>query len=139
MSKWDEIFGRKFKAMFSGSEPLGNDSSTARQVAHTTFRLFKNNCLVLPWVREKDEIEGAVEGARADLLRSWRVYQSGLGSKREAVRAEADWLAVLAGFRRNVADLNRRIAAYNLKAPSAQFRKAPLDAEREINRLRYER
>ncbi|HZI17078.1 MAG TPA: hypothetical protein VEY09_00645 [Pyrinomonadaceae bacterium] len=132
MGKWDDIFGRKLGGAFEGGPGRG---AVVRRVAHTTFRLFKNNCLALPWVRQREEIEGAVEGARADLLRSWNVYRSRPRSRGEVGRAEDDWRHALADFRRHVSDLNRRIAAYNLKAPSAQFRRAPLDAEREIDRL----
>jgi len=136
MGKWEDIFGKGIGGAAGGR--VGHDS-VVRQVARTTFRLFKNNCLTLPWVSQQEEIEGAVEGARADLLRSWNVYQSRLKSRRDAPRAEDDWRHAQADFRRHVSDLNRRIAAYNLKAPSAQFRKAPLDAEREFGRLPRER
>jgi hypothetical protein len=136
MGKREDIFGRKLGDKL-GKQP-GRESAV-RQIARSTFRLFKNNCLALPWVRQQEEIDGAVAGARADLLRSWNVYQSRLKSRRDAARAEDDWRHTLAGFRRRVADLNRRIAAHNLKAPSAQFRRAPLDAESEISRLSRER
>jgi acyl carrier protein phosphodiesterase len=136
MGKWEDIFGRKCGG---GHERQAGQHSAARRVAQTTFRLFKNNCLALPWVRQQEEIDGAVAGARADLLRSWNVYQSRLKSRHDAARAEDDWRHMLANFRRHVADLNRRIAAYNLKAPSAQFRRAPLDAEGEIGRLSRDR
>jgi len=149
MSKWETFLGRIFRVAF-GRGVIGRlraapkpssacVESLAGQVARSTFRIFKNNCHVLPWVEQGEELKAATDGARADLLRSWNVYRDGLTSKRSAVRAEADWRQVLNDFRRHVADLNRRIAAYNLKAPSASFRKSPLDAEREISKvMRYE-
>jgi hypothetical protein len=143
--KWEEIFGRMFRGAFKRGT-LGvsriaprrtrvSADSLAEQVARSTFRIFKNNLLALPWIKEGDELSAAVDGARADLLRSWNAHRESLKSKRAAVRAEADWRRVLSDFRRHVADINRRIAAYNLKAPSAAFRKSPVDAEREINRI----
>ena len=150
MSKWDEIFGRIFKGAFGrGNGAIGGlraAPKTARaradflagQVARSTFRIFKNNLLALPWIEHGEELDASVDGARADLMRSWNVYRDGLKSKRTAARAEADWLQALLAFRRQAADLNRRIAAYNLKAPSAAFRKSPLDAEREVGRLMRE-
>jgi hypothetical protein len=137
MSKWDEIFGRGFKGARgggAGAPSAGDGASVVRQVARTTFRLFKNNCFVLPWIREREELDASINGARADLLRSWNVYQSGLKSRRGAARAEADWRRVQSDFRRHIADLNRRIAAYNLRAPSAAFRKSPLDPDGELRK-----
>jgi hypothetical protein len=113
----------------AGAEPF------ASRFERAGVRLFKNNCLVLPWVREREEIEASVQGARADLLRSWNVYRDRVGSPRTAAQAESDWRRAVGAFRRQTADLNRRIAAYNLKAPSAAFRKSPIDADREINRI----
>ena len=147
MGMWDDFFGRKFRAAFGSGPaergpawprpPLGAvGPSQANRAARSPLRLFKNNCLTLPWIREKEELDASVQGARADLMRSWNVYRDALKSGRSVARAEDDWRQVLSAFRRHVADLNRRIAAYNLKAPSANFRRPPLDAEREISRLR---
>lgn len=147
MSKWDGIFGRIFRGAFGrGRGTLGGLRAApkltharadflAGQVARTTFRIFKNNLLALPWIEHGEELNATIDGARADLMRSWNVYRDGVKSKRTAARAEADWLQALSAFRRQTADLNRRIAAYNLKAPSAAFRKSPLDAEREIGKV----
>src|SRR5205085_8370690 len=109
--------------------------TVAGQVARSTFRIFRNNLLALPWIRECEELDESVAGARADLLRSWNVYREGAKSKRSTAQAEDDCRRVVGDFRRQVADLNRRIAAYNLKAPSETFRKSPLDAERELGRV----
>ena len=145
MSRWENLFGRLGRALLRGgargqleqnfvARPRG-DSFTG-QAARVAFRLFKDNCVRLPWIEEGASIDAAVDGARADLLRSWNVYRSSLRTRRGAALAEGDWQQVLTSFRRHVADLNRRIAAYNLKAPSAKFRRPPLDPEREISRLR---
>ena len=150
MSKWDGLLGRIFRGAFrrgaarglSAAAPKltrgGGGEVLAGHVARSTLRIFKNNLLALPWIRQGEELDASTHGARADLLRSWNVYRDGLRSKRTAARAEADWLQALAAFRRQASDLNRRIAAYNLKAPSATFRKSPLDAEREIGKVMRE-
>jgi hypothetical protein len=146
MSKWENLFGRLGRALLRGGArgqfqrnfvaPRPRGDSFAGQAARVAFRLFKDNCVTLPWIEEGAAIDAAVDGARADLLRSWNVYRSSRGSRRGAALAEGDWQQVLTSFRRHVADLNRRIAAYNLKAPSAKFRRPPLDAERELSRLK---
>jgi hypothetical protein len=143
--KWEEFFGRVFRGGLrrgaqgaAGASPKlarGGADFIAGQVARTTFRIFKNNLLALPWIKEGEELSGALDGARADLLRSRNAYHESLRSRRGAARAEADWRRATEEFRRQMADLNRRLAAYNLKAPSNAFRKSPVDADREINRV----
>ena len=144
--KWEEIFGWVFRGGLrrgapgaaAGAAPKlarGGADFIAGQVARTTFRIFKNNLLALPWIKDGEELSAALDGARADLLRSRNAYRESLKSRRPASRAEADWRRVTENFRRQVADLNRRIAAYNLKAPSPAFRKSPVNADREIARL----
>ena len=138
MSKWDDFFVQKFNIAFgrggAGREPARGDSLVG-QVARSTFRLIHSNLSAPPLAREREELDAAVEGARADLLRSWNAHQESLKRARAAAQAEADWRRVVADFRRRVADLNRRIAAYNLKAPSARFRRPPVDPEKEITEV----
>jgi hypothetical protein len=141
--KWEEIFGWVFRGgLRRGGIPRAAAGAThagrdliAGQVARTTLRIFKNNLLALPWIREGEELRASLDGARADLLRSRNAYRESLKSRRSSGRAEADWRRVTEDFRRQVADLNRRIAAYNLKAPSPAFRKSPVDPDREIGRI----
>ena len=143
--KWEQIFGWVFRGGLrrgggvapraaAGAAQAGRDL-LAGQVARTTLRIFKNNLLALPWIREGEELGAALDGARADLQRSRNAYRESVKSRRSAGRAEADWRRVTEDFRRQIADLNRRIAAYNLKAPSPAFRKSPVDADREIGRI----
>jgi hypothetical protein len=140
MSKWDDFFIQKFNSTFGRA---GSDRSRGREdadsgagrVVRSTFQLIKSNLPTPPWAREREELDAAVDGARADLLRSWNAYQESLKRARAAAQSEADWQRVLGDFRRHVADLNRRIAAYNLTAPSATHRRPPVDADMEISRV----
>jgi hypothetical protein len=136
MSKWDDFFIQKFNSAFTRPRRTGpQPGDLAGQVVRSTFRLIKSNLAAPPWVREREELDAAVEGARADLLRSWNAHQESLKRARAGAQAEADWRRVLGDFRRHVADLNRRIAAHNLTAPSGRHRRPPVDAEREISQL----
>jgi hypothetical protein len=145
MSRWEEIFARIFRGGLRRGTSVGlraapegarsHVEAVAGQVARSTFRIFRNNLLALPWIREWEELDAASDGARADLLRSWNAYRESAKSRRSSAQADADWRRVVGDFRRHVADLNRRIAAYNLKAPSQTFCKSPLDAEREIRQV----
>lgn len=144
MSKWDDFFIRKFNSAFGrgAARPPGREHADgdlrAGQVVRSTFQLIRSNLPAPPWVREREELDAAVEGARADLLRSWNAHQESLKRARGAAQAESDWRRVLGDFRRHVADLNRRIAAHNLKAPSAKSRRPPVDAELEISRIQVD-
>lgn len=143
--KWEEFLGWVFRGGLRRGTPgavaaapklaRGGADFIAGQVARTTFRIFKNNLLALPWIKDGEELSAALDGARADLLRSRNAYRESIKSRRAAARAEADWRRATEDFRRHVADLNRRLAAYNLKAPSNAFRKSPVDADREIVRV----
>jgi hypothetical protein len=143
--KWEEFFGWIFRGGLrrgaqeaAGAPPKrarGGADLLAGQVARTTFRIFKNNLLALPWIKDGEELSAALDGARADLLRSRNAYRESLKSRRATARAEADWRRATEDFRRQIAGLNRRRAAYNLKAPSNAFRKSPVDADREISRV----
>lgn len=145
MSNWDKLVEKKIsEAMKEGAfdnlagkgEPINLDENPFEDPSmRATFRLLKNNHFTLPWIEEQREIESAIESLRADLARSWAVYHENRNSRRRNAHAEGDWQHALVAFRRQVAALNRRIAAYNLKAPSAVFHRLPLDSEREINKL----
>jgi hypothetical protein len=131
MSKWDDYFIKKFNNAFGRGDAARRDAALG-EAARSTFRLIKSNLAAPPWVRERAELDAAVEGARADLLRSWNAHQESLKRARAAAQAEDDWRRVLGDFRRHVSDLNRRIAAHNLKAPAGRHRRPPVDAEQEI-------
>jgi hypothetical protein len=137
MSKWDDFFVQKFNSAFGRGDAEKRDGAggdtTLGQVARSTFRLIKSNVAAPPWAHERAELDAAVEGARADLLRSWNAHQESRKRARAVAQAEEDWRRVLGDFRRHVADLNRRIAAHNLKAPSG--RRPPVDAEQEISQV----
>jgi hypothetical protein len=79
------------------------------------YRLLRNNGYAPPWIEEGKEIEAELRRIRAALT----------------LDAEA-----IGRFRREAAALNRRIALYNLKAPTSSAHKSYVDAEREIAALR---
>ncbi|HKG13006.1 MAG TPA: hypothetical protein VKB12_06695, partial [Pyrinomonadaceae bacterium] len=114
MSRWEQIFARIFRGGLRRGAGVGLRASAppsartvaesvAGQVARSTFRIFRNNLLALPWIRECEELDESVAGARADLLRSWNAYSESAKSKRTASQAEDDWSRVVGDFRRQVA------------------------------------
>ena len=92
------------------------------RMAHHLLRV---NGFAPPWIEEACEIDRASLKLRADLEDARR---------RNAV-ASPSWQRALDGFRKQARELNSRILTYNLKSPSPQFHKLPLDVEAEIRAL----
>jgi DnaJ homolog subfamily C member 28 len=143
MYKWEAIVERKIReAMEEGAFqnlegagkplPLEEDpfeNPTMRQ-AH---RLLRHNGFSLPWIEERKELQAAVEKLRGDFTRCAGKYCRATADHPSALRDED--AQVLGEFRRQVRELNRRIAVFNLKSPSTRFHLALLDAEGEIGKL----
>jgi DnaJ family protein C protein 28 len=147
MPKWDDLVEKKIKdAMKEGvfdnlpgyGQPLRLEENPFEDpTMRTAHRLLRSNGFSLPWIEERKEIESAIETARAVLARSWAKCGDARMSRRRARDAqhEADWEHELNFFRRRVVDINRRIASFNLKAPSEAFQRMPLDVEYEIQKV----
>jgi len=88
-------------------------------MAHHLLRV---NGFAPPWIEEAREIENVSSMLRTGLEDARR---------RHAVTSPS-WQRALDGFRSEARQLNSRILSYNLKSPSRQFHKLPLDIEAEI-------
>lgn len=146
MAKWDDLVEKKIKdAMKEGAfdnlagrgQPLRLEENPFEDPSmRTAHRLLRNNGFSLPWIEERKEIESAIETARVNLARSWTNYSDARRSRnRRTSQPEGDWQHELNFFRRRILDLNRRIASFNLKAPSEAFQRMPLDVEHEIQKV----
>ena len=89
------------------------------RMAHHLLRV---NGFAPPWIEEACEIDRTSLRLRADLEDARR---------RNAVTSPS-WQRALDGFRKQARELNSLILTYNLKSPSPQFHKLPLDVEAEI-------
>jgi hypothetical protein len=117
MDAWRLIAERKieeamaegaFEDLAGSGRPLSLDDDPfvdpSLRMAH---RLLKNNGFAPAWILEGKEIEEAIHGAVAEWERAF--------SEQEKERAQA-----------KVRELNRRIANFNLQAPSPLFQKLPV-------------
>ncbi len=77
----------------------------------TVHRLLRNAGFAPAWLEERKDIDAEFERARATL-----------------VRANQE-------FRQTVAEINRRVRIYNLKAPAVVFHRKTIDAEALIREL----
>ena len=99
------------------------------------YRLLRNNGFTLPWIQEQKEIAAEGERLRAELARAWaRAERARLGGA-DRWQSELRWRKATSAFRRQLAELNERIRRYNFQIPSDRFRRALLDAERELERI----
>jgi hypothetical protein len=125
LDKWESIAERKIREAIEAGQfdnlqskgrpiDLDIDPDPSLWMAHHLLRV---NGFAPAWIEKSKDIDAAVSRFRAD-LRSAR--------RRPAAIDE---------LRNRAAEINRRILTYNLKSPSAQFHKWPLDIEAEIRRL----
>ena len=123
MDKWENIAERKIReAMSEGAfdnltgkgRPLNLEENPyedpSLRMAH---RLLRNNGFAPAWVEEAKDLEHEIDVACREF----------------AAHGSPD------RFREQIAAINRRILAHNLKTPSVLFHMLPIDAEAEIRRL----
>lgn len=122
MDQWESIAERKIRAAIEAGEfdnlpnkgksiTLDVDPDPNLWMAHHLLRV---NGFAPSWIEESKELDAAVSRFRADL------------------RKARDCSTSMDEFRSRAAELNRRILTYNLKCPSPQVHKWPLDGEAQI-------
>lgn len=90
-------------------------------------RLLRNAGFAPAWIEERKDIDVELEAARIKLSRAWALF--GKGGK---APSDMEWERIVVDVREKVAELNKRISIYNLKAPAAVFHRKRIDAEKLI-------
>ena len=90
-------------------------------------RLLRDAGFAPAWIEERKDIDAELELAQTKLSRAW-----GLFGENGKAPSEAEWLRSVKEFRERVAELNRRVGIYNLKAPGAVFQRKHVDVEKLI-------
>ncbi|MGD8457241.1 MAG: DUF1992 domain-containing protein [Anaerolineales bacterium] len=100
------------------------------------FSMLKNEGFVLPWMEKRNDIEKELAAARKILARArtWRQEKMEGGSDSSFI--DAEWESAQARFRQKIANLNKRIANYNLEVPALVFQRAKVDVEKEIEEIK---
>jgi hypothetical protein len=76
-----------------------------------------------------------LEAARISLARNWRILLNARDTQHHRpTQARCD--KAVESFRTKVAELNRRINGWNLKAPAAGFQRKRIDVDREIDLIK---
>ena len=90
-------------------------------------RLLRNAGFAPAWIEERKDIDAEFEAVRTKLSRAWALF--GKGGK---APSDAEWERIVREFREKIAELNKRISMYNLKAPGAAFHRRRIDGEKLI-------
>jgi DnaJ family protein C protein 28 len=101
----------------------------------TAHRLLRNAGFAPAWIEDRKDIDAELVAARVSLARTWTVLQNARNTEHEN-SAIIRWENALASFRKKVEELNRRISAWNLKAPAVGFQRKRIDIEVELRLVR---
>jgi DnaJ family protein C protein 28 len=100
----------------------------------TAHRLLRNAGFAPAWIEQRKDIDAELAAARSDLARAGTVLQNARRTEHER-SATVRWEKAVDSFRNKVNELNRRINAWNLKAPGVGFHRKRIDIEQEIERI----
>jgi len=100
----------------------------------TAHRMLRNAGFAPAWIEERKDIDAELAAARSNLARVWTVRNNARNTEHET-SATLRWEKGLVTFREKVDELNRRINAWNLKAPAIGFQRKRIDVEAEIKSL----
>lgn len=141
MKNWESLIDQKIReAMEQGEfddlagkgEPVDlSENPFEDPEMRLAHRMLRSAGFAPSWIEERRDIDSELEVARNQLARAWVILQKAQGTENER-GARARWEKAVNSFRQKTTDLNRRIAAWNLKVPSPGFQRKMIDAEREI-------
>ena len=100
--------------------------------------LLKSNDALPAWIEDDRALREKVAAARDALRRAYRWRQRRLATSddpAERRRVEQAWLRARAQFEQAVAEINRDIFHFNLRAPSPAVQRLPLRLQEEYERL----
>ena len=101
------------------------------------FRIMREHGFAPEWIELHKEIGAELRTAREAVLRSWTWCQERRPGAREAQRryVDAEWQRARATFAASLAELNAKIADFNLKVPIPGLQKLKLDLAGELAAL----
>jgi DnaJ family protein C protein 28 len=151
---WDRIIEEKireaqaegkFKNLPGEGRPLNLDDDPFEDAEWwTANRLLKNSGFRPDWLEDDVELRAKLTQARRALRRTqaWRLEQlAALGERNDAEALlqrnyiEDEWARGQARFRAGIAEINKGIAALNLKVPSDRLHRRILDVEAELQKV----
>ena len=121
----------EFDDLAGAGEPIDlNENPFVPPDMRTVNRLMRNAGFAPAWIEERKDIDAAFVEAKAKLVRASEIY-----SREGDLNKSPEWARAVREFRETVAELNRRIKFYNLKAPAVGFHRRVIDAEEIVGSL----
>jgi len=99
------------------------------------FKMLKSSGHTLPWIEARQAIEAEFDTAQKSLTRTWAWRRAALDQNQSNPTVEEEWQRAVTGFKEKIANLNKRIFAYNLQVPAAPFKRRQINLDREIERI----
>ena len=146
MSKWSSMMDDLIdEAMSEGyfdnlpgqGKPLKLNKNPYGRESELAFELLKHNEYTLPWIAERSQLLTEIEELREEISRIWTEYsQDYQASRDEVVQAglKVAWAKQLDSWREQIAALNNRIDATNLKQPGERLEIYKLTLGTELKR-----
>ena len=145
MDRWESLIDKKIREAMEAGE-FDNLAGTGQPIDlsenpyedpdwRTAHRLLRNAGFAPSWIEERKDIDAELEAARIVLARAWMVLRNARDTRHEA-SARSRWEKAESRFRLTLAELNRRIDAWNLKTPALAFQRNRIDVEREVDRIK---
>jgi len=145
MDRWESLIDKKIREAIEACE-FDNLAGAGQPIDlsenpyedpdwRTAHRLLRNAGFAPSWIEERKDIDAELGAARIILARTSSILRNARGTRHEQSASER-WTKAEVQFRAAIAELNRRIDAWNLKTPALAFQRNRIDVEREIDRLR---
>lgn len=127
----------KFDHLPGKGKPLHLDQNPHEDPAWSAaYRILQNSGHTLPWIETRQELEANLQDARSRLARTWAWRVDALAEGHPPQDIQFDWERSVEQFHRRIADINRKIRAYNLEVPHIAFQLSQINPEKEIQRIR---
>ena len=138
MSSLDELIRRaieegKFSNLPGEGKPLRLDDNPFEDPDwRLAYHVLRSSGFSLPWIERRNAIESELQAARAALHRAYVWRQVSIARDGSSAEVDAGWVRAVDAFRASLTELNKKILAYNLEAPSDRFQLRLLNADREL-------
>lgn len=146
---WDKVVDNKireaqeageFDGLRLGSRLSDADDSHIPQDERLAARVMKNAGVYPEWIEEDQGLRRMIDEARARFARShgWRDRQLDQATSfEERDRIDTLWKRAVTRLEQDVADINKAIFAFNLRAPAASVQRRPLRLREELARVSH--
>ena len=140
---WDDLMeeliqGGKEKGLFDNLRGKGKPLNLSKNhfAGDMAFanELMKENDIPPAWIQERNGILQETEALRAEIVRQWAWHQREMEavSIEDKGRVTISWDDYCLKWIAQIAELNKRIASYNLKRPLENMELFKLDIDKEL-------